>query len=154
MFSLVSDIIFDYLFIPVVSYGVDVVPAGPELASPEDAGDLRMTAEEFTGRDAFDDGGETGRGKDGDALKEEVNVIFIGSYLNEVDFVGGAEFQTDFPKRLFNRIGEYFLSVFGGADEVIQEKGPVMAFENVVSHGIMLPRSRRTPQQAAGNFLD
>ena len=154
MFSLVSNIISDYFFIPVLSNGVDVVSAGPELASPEDAGDLGVTAEKLAGRDTLDDCGETCGGNGGNALEEEVDVVFVRPDLDEADFVGGTKVEADVFERLFNRLREYLLSVFGGTNQVIEEQGLVVALENVVSHGTMLPRPRRTPQRAAGNSLD
>jgi len=52
--SLVVDIVFDSCFVSILSDGIDVESAGPEVSSPEDFFDFWMKSEEFFGGNTLD----------------------------------------------------------------------------------------------------
>ena len=87
VFTLVLNIILDDLFIGILSDGVDVVTGGPEVCAPQYLFYFRVKGENLSGSDTLDDSDDSSWRQSGNGLEKEVNMIFIGSDLKEMDFV-------------------------------------------------------------------
>lgn len=150
--ALLLDVALDGVFVARFAHGVDVEATCPELASPEHLADLGVTVEEFPSRDALDGTSDLGGRKGGNALDEEVNMVFIRSDLDEGDFVALGDAPADVFQRFLDRFGKNFLVVFDRADQVVEKKRDVMGFMHVPTHGSTLPlRCRKETGQAPGN---
>ncbi len=86
-FSLILNIAFDHFFIAILANGVEVESACPKGSSPQKPFDVRVLSENLLGRDAFDRLSEGGGRKGGDALDEEVDVIFVSANFDKMEFV-------------------------------------------------------------------
>lgn len=93
--TLVFDVFPDDRFISVFSDGTGEVSIGPELSSPEFYSNLRTAFVDFPGSDAFDDLYDFLNAVHGDRLDKEMDMIFVCSYFQEMDFISLADFQTN-----------------------------------------------------------
>ena len=137
-FALVLDVTLDDIFVGILSHGVHVVAARPEIASPEHLLNLRMGLEDMFGCEAFDDLGDFCGREGGNTLDEEVDVIEIRPDFDEAKFVALLNLKTDLFECLFHRLRQGFFPVFHRTNQVIEQKRLVMAFGDVFTHPLML----------------
>ena len=136
--ALVPNIVFDNGFVAILTDGIDVVAAGPQAASPQDCTDVWMCLEERFGREALDDLHHPGREECWDTLGEEVDMVFIGSDLDKVDFVPLGDFQAGRFQSLFPVLIQNFPSVLDGADDMIEHEILVVTLVDMVTHASSL----------------
>jgi len=142
------DIVPDGRLVSILSNGIDVESTRPEASSPEDFFDFWMVSEEFLGGDTFDGFRELRGGGVGDGLDEEVDMVFIGSYLDESYLVAFADFVTDGFEGLFRGIVQDLSSVLHRTDDVVEKKVLVMTFVDVFAHEYQYITSALAPASA------
>lgn len=102
--ALVLNIVFDNRFVTILSHGIDVIPTGPQIPSPQHFFDFRVMAEEFFGCQAFDNLYHFGWQEGWDALGEEVNMIFISANFDKVYFIALRDGETGGFQGFFTRL--------------------------------------------------
>jgi hypothetical protein len=141
LLALVLDVLPYCFLVPVFANGIHIVPAGPEVASPEHFLDLGVKAEHLFGSNAFRGFHDLSWRHHGYGLNEEVNMILICSDFDVIQFVALLDFVTDILESLFVLFCEYLPAIFCRANEVIKKKSDVVAFVNVLAaHTRSLPR--------------
>ncbi len=138
--SLMLHVVLNGFFISRSSDGVDVEARCPECAAPEELLEFRVTIEDFPCCDAFDGAGDLGGREQRNGLDEEMNVIFIRTDFDEDDFVVLSDCPTDVFQRFLDWFCEDLLSVFDGADQMVEEKRDIVGFPLMLAHGSMLLR--------------
>ena len=137
--ALILNIGLNDIFVAVLSHSVHVVAARPEFASPEDLRDLGVQLQEFPCGEALDDLDDAFGGLHGDGLHEEMHMILICTYIHKLDFVRHLNLRIHLFERMFNCLGEDLLPVLGRTDEVVLEKGDVVALLYMLFHVRILP---------------
>ena len=137
--ALLLYILDDYLFITVLSHGVRIVAACPELSSPKHLLHLCVDAEYLPGSNALDDLHNGLRRHRGYALDEEVHVIFIGSNLHEMDLVSLRNSHTDLFQGTLHGVSKHLSPVLCRAHYVTKEERLVVPFEDMFAHPPILP---------------
>lgn len=81
-------------------------------------------------------------------------MIIVNAYLDKMDFIPLAYFQTDIFQSIGNFGSNDVSAVFYGTDQMIQKQGLIMFFMDVLAiHTFSLPYLP-TPQQSCGEFFD
>ena len=138
--SLLFNVVADRFLVPCPSDGVDVKAGGPEFPVPEQLQNLRVTVEEFSCCQTFDDTGDGCGGESGNGLEKEMHMVFICSDFHEENFVVLGYGPTDVFEGFFDGFREYFLPAFDGADKMVEEKGNIVGLPLMLSHaGMLLP---------------
>ena len=78
--SLVLNVLPDHGLVVVLSHGIEIKAAGPEVAAPEHSLDFRMAVEDLPGSDALDRSDHAGGEDIGHGLDQEMHVVFIKSH--------------------------------------------------------------------------
>ena len=136
--ALVLDVAPDHLFVRILSNRVHVVAARPEIATPEHLFDLRVGLKDMFGCEAFRDLCNLCWGENRSALDEEMDVIKIRPNLYEPKFVALLNFQTDLFQCLFHWFCQSFFPVLHRTHQVVEQKRPVVAFGDVLTHPMMV----------------
>ena len=137
--SLFLDILLDLFFVSMQSHGVDIVAAGPELAAPEKLLDLRMSQENLLCGDTFRDLGNLGGLHHGYGLDQKVDMVFIGSYFDKVEFIGWSEFYADFLEGCFHGPRKHLPSILCRTNQMVQETVDIVSFPYVFCHTESIP---------------
>ena len=132
--ALFLHVLLDHLFIAVLSYGVRVVAACPELSSPEHFLHLCMRVEYLLGGEAFNDLHDHFRGHHGNTLDEEMHVVLVGSNLHEMNLVSFRNAHADLLQSIFHCFGKYLSSVFCRAYDMVKEERLVVSLEDMFTH--------------------
>ena len=140
--ALFMNILSDHFLIAVLTDGVRVIPARPELSTPEHLLDFGMTAEDLLCSNALD-GLNDGRGRHHrDALDEKMDMVFIRPDLDEMDLMSFSYSHTHLFERHLHFFRKDLSSVLGRTDDVVEKQGLVMPFEYMFAHPPILPLSR------------
>lgn len=117
--SLLPDIVANDFFIAIAAHRVDIVPVRPELAAPQHLFDLGCAAEDFSGRQTFDNADHLGRTVGWHRLNEKMNMGFVRANLEELDWIAFGDFETYvFQHLLYLRI-KHGSTVFRRTDVMI-----------------------------------
>jgi hypothetical protein len=136
---LLLDILFDDLFVPILTHGICVESACPELSAPEHLFDLRMGTENLFCGDTLDDLCYCGGGHCGNTLNEEMDMIFIGPNLDEMDLVTFCYPHAHLFEGTLHRFRENLSPILGRAYHVVEKKCLVVPFDDVLAHPFILP---------------
>ena len=140
--ALFMNILSDHFLIAVLTDGVRVIPARPELSAPEHSLDFGVTTEDLSCGNALD-GLYDSRGRHhGDALDEKMDMVFIRPDLHEMDLVSFSYFHTDLFEGYLHLFRKHLSSVLCRTDNVVEEQRLVMPFEYMFAHPSILPLSR------------
>ena len=113
---MVFDIITDHLLVAVLTDRVEVVAAGPELATPQLLLDGWVTFEDFPARDALGRLNQTARQHGGHALDQEVGMVFVSADLEVANFVTVLDLPTDGGQSLRHLVSQYFPAILDWTD--------------------------------------
>ena len=140
--ALLMNVLSDHFLITVLTDGVRVIPARPELSTPEHLLDFGMTAEDLLCGNALD-GLNDGRGRHhGDALDEKMDMVFIRPDLDEMDLVSFSYSHAHSFERYLHFFRKDLSSVLGRTDNVVEKQRLVMPFEDMFAHLPIVPPSR------------
>ena len=140
--TLFTHIFLNYLFIAILTYRIHVISARPEFSTPELFPYFRVTSEDlFCGNTLYDLHNHTWR-KNRDTLDEKMDVVFIGTNLNEVDLKPFPDPHTHFLQRVFYFFGKYLPSVLRWTYDVVKQQRLIVSLEDMLAHPYILPRSR------------
>ena len=116
---LAFDVVCYYFFIAISSYGVYVVAACPKMAAPKYFLDLGVSLEYFLSCNTFYRLHNIFWTHYRYTLNQKMNVVFINSYLHEMNLVPLPYPYTNFLQALGNFFCENFSPVFCGAYDVV-----------------------------------
>jgi hypothetical protein len=88
--TLILHIVFQYFKVAILSHRIDVVAVSPELSSPEERLHLGMLFEHLSRGYAFYGSDHIGRLYTWNGLDEEMGMIAIETYFEELIFVAKA----------------------------------------------------------------
>ena len=112
--ALFMNILSDHFLITVLTDGVRVISARPELSTPQHLLDFGMTAKDLLCSDALD-GLNDGRGRHhGDALDEKMDMVFIRPDLDEMDLVSFPYSHADLFEAYLHLFREHLRLYFAG----------------------------------------
>jgi hypothetical protein len=132
--TLAGDIVADRLLAAMTPDGVNVVAARPERPAPELLPHRRDAPEDLTGRDALDRRHDPGRAVVGDRLHQEVDVVLIGTDLQERDLVAIADVEADALECRVYRLRDHGPPVLGRADQVVEQRRDVVSLMDMFTH--------------------
>ena len=139
---LFMNILSDHFFITVLTDGVRIIPARPELSTPKHFLDFGMSAEDLLCSDALDSLNNCGGRHPGDALDEKMDMVFIRPDLDEMHLVSFSYSHTHLFERHLHFFRKNLSSVLGRTDDVVEKQGLVMPFEDMFAHLPILSLSR------------
>jgi len=119
--TLILHIITDSFFISVLSDSIGIIPACPEVSTPEEFFYFRTFDEYLFCTDRLYSSHYLSNGKHGDALNKEMDVIFICSDLDKEYFVAFTYVNTCFSKNFCYMRSEYFSPILGRENKMIQK---------------------------------
>ena len=141
--------IFPYrLLIPVLTDGIRVESTRPEPSSPQYFSYLRVANKYLLGGYALCDLSNAGWRQLGHALNEEMHMVLICAYLNEVHLVSISDSPTYVRQGMFHGFGKNLSPIFRRAYEVVEQQRFIVSPEDMFAHTAILPRSR-----ASRNYL-
>ena len=151
--ALVLEVLLDDLFIGVLTYGIHVVAARPELAAPEHLFDLRVQTENLPRRDALYRRDYFLRGVHRNTLYQKMDMVAVKPYFQKMNLVPLLDLKTDFLEGLRNGIAQNFSPIFDRAYKMVQKQAFVMVLVNMLAHIHKYRNiSTRHPRQAVGEF--
>ena len=139
---LALDVLLDGRLAAIPPDGVDEVPIGPELCTPEFLFELGFPEEHLSGGDALHETDNLCGWVHRDGLDEEVHMILIGPDLEEVEFVPLLKLKAHVFELLIDRLVEDHASVLRNADEVVEQDGDVVALVEIDAHPSSVPLGR------------
>ena len=140
--TLFTHIFLNYLFIAILTYRIHVISARPEFSTPELFPYFRVKSEDlFCGNTLYDLHNHPWR-KNRDALDEKMDVVFIGTNLNEMDLKAFPYSYTYLLQRILYLFGEYPSPVLRGTHDVVKQQRFIVSLEDMLAHPYILPRSR------------
>jgi len=161
--SLLLNILADDPLIPIPAHRVCVESTGPELTTPQHLLDFGMGTKNFLCGDALDrlddHCGRHGR----DALDEEMDMVFVRPYLDEMNFMTFRYPHAYLLEGRLHRVREDLSPILSRADYVVEKERLVMPFEDMFTHILMLShmgsggnafRKEATPQRSCEEFCD
>ena len=116
---LLLDIVANRFFGPMSPNRSDVITVRPEFAAPKFFLHTRHLFEDFTGRDAFDNLHDFGWTVGRNRLHQEMHMVIIRTYLDEVHFVPFADSQAHVFQDLIHFIREHDSSIFRWAHNMV-----------------------------------
>ena len=140
--ALFMNILPDHFLVTVLTDGIGIIPARPELSTPEHLFDFGVTAEDLPCSNALDGLNDCGGRHPGDALDEKMDMVFIRPDLHEMDLVSFSYAHAHLFERYLHFFPKDLSSVLGRADNVVQKQRLVMPLEYVFAHPPILPLSR------------
>ena len=140
--ALFMNVLSDHFLVTVLTDGVRVIPARPELSTPEHLLDCGMTAEDLLCSNALDGLNDCRRRHHGNALDEKMDMVFIRPDLDEMDLVSFPYSHADLFERHLHFFRKDLSSVLGRTDDVVEKQGLVMPFEYMFAHPPILPLTR------------
>ena len=154
---LALDVLLDGRLAAIPPDGVDEVPIGPELCTPEFLFELGFPEEHLSGGDALHETDNLCGWVHRDGLDEEVHMILIGPDLEEVEFVPLLKLKAHVFELLIDRLVEDHASVLRNADEVVEQDGDVVALVEIDAHPSSVPLGRSKlrgmdPKRDSPNF--
>lgn len=117
--SLVLNVLPDHGLVVVLSHGIEIKAAGPEVAAPEHSLDFRMAVEDLPGSDALDRSDHAGGEDIGHGLEQEVDVVVIQANLGKVNFIAFRDAQTNGFEGLGDWGGDGFSAILDREDRVV-----------------------------------
>lgn len=140
--ALFMNVLSDHFLVTVLTDGIRVIPARPELSTPEHLLDFGMTTEDLLRSNALDGLNDCRGRHHGDALDEKMDVVFIRPDLDEMDLVSFFYSHAHIFERYLHFFRKDLSSVLGRADDVVEKQGLVMSLENMFAHLPILTLSR------------
>ena len=122
LLALILYVALDCFLVAVLTHRINVVAAGPELASPENLRDLRVKREELSCSETFDYLDDLFWRLHGNSLNEEVHMILVCSNFNEPDLIRNLNLSTHFLEGLLNCFCENLLSELCRTNEVVEKQ--------------------------------
>jgi hypothetical protein len=123
-----------YSLIPVLAYGIHIVPARPELTTPEHLLHLGMDAEDFFGGDAFNYLSDRLWCHHWDTLDKKMDVVLIGSDLDEMHLMPLADTFADIFEGMLHLVRKDFSPILCRTHHVIEKKGLIMSLSDMFTH--------------------
>ena len=139
---LFMNVLSDHFLVTVLTDGIRVIPARPELSAPEHLLDFGMTPEDLLCGNALDGLNDCRGRHPGDALDEKMDMVFIRPNLDEMDLVSFSYSHAHLFGRYLHSFRKDLSSVLGRTDDVVEKQGLVMPFEHMFAHLPILPLSR------------
>ena len=131
------------ILVAMFAYSTCKISVCLELASPEFLFNLRTTSESFSCCKTLDNRDYLRHTVNWDWLYEEMDVVFVCTYLQEFHLIPVLDFYTHpFHYRIHILI-KYDTSVFCRKDQVIYENGNIVPLVCVFAHMVNLRRKRR-----------
>jgi hypothetical protein len=133
---LVLDTLFSYItanrtLAAVVTDGADKETACPKRSTPQRFFDRGDTTKDFASRQAFDRASNLCGTVGGNRLDEEMDVVVIGSDLQEGYFIAVRNLKTNVSQHRVDRFGDNGSPIFGGANQMVQQDRNVMSFVQI-----------------------
>jgi len=140
--ALLMNVLSDHFLVTVLTDGICVIPARPELSTPEHLLDFGMTSEDLLCSDALDGLNDCRGRHHGDALDEKMDMVFIRSDLDEMNLVSFSYPHAHIFERYLHLFRKNLSSVLSRTDDVVEKQGLVMPFEYMFAHLPILSLSR------------
>ena len=134
LFSLLSHILRDHLFVPISPNCIHIISAGPQMPSPQLSFHFWMPLKNLPRRDALCDLDYPFGNHHRHTLHQKMNMILVTPNLNITYFKSSAYFQADVLQRLFHRFRENVSSIFCRTHNMVQQYCLVMSFDNMLAH--------------------
>ena len=135
-----------HFLVSMLTDRADVIPARPELPSPQLLLYLWARRKDFSRRYTFYDLYYLLRAVGRHTLNQKMHMVFVGSYFQKRNFISLTDFQADLFELLIYFGTKYNSSVLRWADYVIEKYRNIMALMNEAAHSYSI-----ISQQAAGN---
>ena len=152
---LVLKVLLYDLLVGILSHGIHIVTARPELAAPQHLLDFGMETENFSGRDALHGSDDFTRGVHGNTLNQKMNMIAVKANLQKMNLVPLLYLQANLFEGLRNGTAQNFSSIFDRTHKMIQKQAFVMALVDMLTHNHKyIISARDTRGTASGNSID
>jgi len=109
------------IFISMTSNCIDIIPFGPELATPKLLFHLRMKTENLFSRDALDSLDNLAWTHRWNTLYQKMNVVVVGSNFNKLNLIPLQYLKANVFQALVNSIIEYNPAIFCRAYKVVEK---------------------------------
>src|SRR6266567_8339787 len=144
---IIATLLFDVVsyrgFVAMFSHRTAKIPVRPKLSSPQMLFDLRTQSENLPRRYAFDYRYQLRHVICRHRLHQEMNVIFIHPYLQELYLIALLYLQTNVSNNPIYCFIKYGPSIFRRKHQVIQQYCYIVALMNVLAHASTLrPKGR------------
>jgi hypothetical protein len=147
--TLFLHVVSNRFFISILTDCVCIETTCPKLPTPKHLLHFWMAEKDLLCGYAFCYLHYSGWRECGHALHEEMHVILVGTYLDEVYLVPLAYSNAYLGQCSLDFFRKHLPSVLGRAYKVIQQQRLVVAFKDMFTHTTILPRSR-----ASRNLFD
>lgn len=151
-FSLVLEVLLNYLFIWVLSDSIHIISACPKFAAPKHPFYFGMEPENLLGRDALDRTDYHFRSVRRNTLDQKMNLVAIKTYFQKMDIIPLLYTKTNLFERRRNVITKYISPIFDWTNKMIKQQALVMPLVNVITHNHKSTYQDPTPRQSLVEF--